>query len=55
MSIRYLFLIDKFDVFSKRNIEVTGLFKKDSSKVINLKECITPNKTIISKKIPSNI
>lgn len=47
--------VDRYDILTYKNTEMTGLLEKDVSKVVSLKEFVTPNKIVTSKEIPSNI
>lgn len=44
--------VDKFDILTNKNIEMTRLFKKN---IVTLKEFITPNKVVTPEEISNNI
>lgn len=47
--------VDKFDSLTNKNTEMTGLLKKNVSKVVISKEFATPDKIVIFEEILSNI
>ena len=48
------FLIDKFNILTNRNIKITKLLKKNSSKVVILEKFIIFNKAVTLKEILSS-
>lgn len=46
--------VNKFDILTNKNIEITRLFKKDIFKIIIFKKFVTFDKVVILEKIPSN-